>query len=114
MTDSTHGAQPHGEPHIALPDTEDAPLDRHAALQEIMRLVEQWQVGFEELVDPAERQAALGNARRLVDFWQIRPRSWKALRPSGRASSPSTATRIRRPARPGTGSAASPTGCGAA
>ncbi len=73
MTDSTHGAQPHGEPHIALPDTEDAPLDRHAALQEIMRLVEQWQVGFEELVDPAERQAALGNARRPVDFWQITP-----------------------------------------
>ena len=51
----------------------DAPMDRGAALQHILRIVEQWRISPEELIDPAERRAALGNARRLVDFWQIRP-----------------------------------------
>ena len=55
-------------------DTADhAPLDRNAALQQILGIVEHWQISLEELVDPAERRAALGNARRLVDFWHIQP-----------------------------------------
>ena len=51
----------------------DAPMDRGAALQHILRIVEQWRISPEELIDPAERRAALGNARRLVDFWRITP-----------------------------------------
>ena len=51
----------------------DAPMDRNAALQQILGIVERWQISPEELIDPAERRAALGNARRLVDFWQIQP-----------------------------------------
>jgi DNA-binding protein H-NS len=73
MTHPTDGAQTQGDLHTPFVDGDDGPLDRHAALQEILRLVERWQVGPEELIDPAERQAALGNARRLVDFWQITP-----------------------------------------
>ncbi len=78
MNHPTDGPQTvDAERHIPFAEAEvraeAEPLDREAALQEILRLVEQWQVGPEELVDPAERRAALGNARRLVDFWQITP-----------------------------------------
>ena len=58
---------------VSLVPAEDAPLDRESAMQEIFRLMDQWQVVPQELIDPAERQAALGNARRLVDFWRITP-----------------------------------------
>jgi DNA-binding protein H-NS len=58
---------------VSFAGAEEAPLDRDAALREIVRLMDQWQLAPQELIDPAERQAALGNARRLVDFWRITP-----------------------------------------
>ena len=60
---------------------EDAPLDRSAALQQILSIVAQWRISPEELIDPAERRAALGNARRLVDFWQITPQELEGPMP---------------------------------
>ena len=73
MNRSTERSESHREVHVAPSPAEDAPLDREAALQEIGRLMDQWQLLPQELVDPAERQAALGKARRLVDFWRITP-----------------------------------------
>lgn len=76
MTSTTDRALNHTGNEViprAFVEEEAETLDREGALQEIQRLIEKWQVGPEELVDPAERQAALGNARRLVDFWRITP-----------------------------------------
>ena len=73
MNQPTKSVHPQEDLRFAFAAADAAPLDREAAVQEILHLMDRWQIAFEDLIDPAERQAALGNARRLVAFWQITP-----------------------------------------
>ena len=82
MSQPTERVETQEDFRVAFAHADDTPLHRDAALQEIQRLMDHWQVVPEELIDPAERQAALGNARRLVDFWQMTPQELEGPPPA--------------------------------